>query len=63
MAKHDLFAVKAVGITRQISPWDTMVYSTVNPGLMYALVYLMWAPFLYPGGHMVWAITTVAPGA
>ena len=34
MAKHDLFAVKAVGITRQISPWDTMVYSTVNPGLM-----------------------------
>ncbi|ATW27785.1 APC family permease [Candidatus Formimonas warabiya] len=60
MASKDLFSVKAVGITRQISPWDTMVYSTVNPGLMYALVYLMWAPFLYPGGHMVWAIVTVA---
>lgn len=60
MARKDLFASKAVGITRQISPWDTMVYSTVNPGLMYALVYLMWAPFLYPGAHMVWAIVTVA---
>jgi len=60
MAKKDLFSVKAVGITRQISPRDTMVYSTVNPGLMYALVYLMWAPFLYPGGHMVWAIATVS---
>lgn len=60
MAGRDLFAQKAVGITRQISPWDTMVYSTVNPGLMYALVYIMWAPFLYPGAHMVWAIVTVA---
>lgn len=60
MAGRDLFAQKAVGITRQISPWDTMVYSTVNPGLMYALVYIMWAPFLYPGAHMVYAIFTVA---
>lgn len=56
----ELFEQSAVGITRQISPWDTLVYSTVNPGLMYALVYLMWAPFLYPGGHMPWAILTVA---
>lgn len=55
-----LFEQSAVGITRQISPWDTLVYSTVNPGLMYALVYLMWAPFLYPGAHMTWAIVTVA---
>ncbi len=61
MAKGlDLFQQSAVGFTRQISPWDTMVYSTVNPGLMYALVYLMWAPFLYPGAHMGWAIVTVA---
>lgn len=56
----ELFQQSAVGFTRQISPWDTMVYSTVNPGLMYALVYLMWAPFLYPGAHMPWAIVTVA---
>lgn len=55
-----LFEQSAVGITRQISPRDTLVYSTVNPGLMYALVYLMWAPFLYPGAHMPWAIITVA---
>lgn len=56
----ELFEQSAIGITKQISPWDTLVYSTVNPGLMYALVYLMWAPFLYPGAHMVWAIVTVA---
>lgn len=56
----ELFQQSAVGFTRQISPYDTLVYSTVNPGLMYALVYLMWAPFLYPGGHMPWAILTVS---
>ena len=55
-----LFQQQAIGFTRQISPYDTLVYSTVNPGLMYALVYLMWAPFLYPGAHMPWAILTVA---
>lgn len=56
----ELFQQSAVGFTRQISPYDTLVYSTVNPGLMYALVYLMWAPFLYPGGHMPLAIITVS---
>ncbi len=61
MAKGlELFQQSAIGFTRQISPYDTLVYSTVNPGLMYALVYLMWAPFLYPGAHMGWAIVTVA---
>ncbi|MGR6836938.1 APC family permease [Syntrophomonas erecta] len=60
MAKGlELFQQQAIGFTRQISPYDTLVYSTVNPGLMYALVYLMWAPFLYPGAHMGWAILTV----
>lgn len=59
MSGANLFVQKAVGITKQISPWDTLVYSTVNPGLMFALVYIMWAPFLYPGAHMVWAILTV----
>ncbi|WP_188455866.1 APC family permease [Virgibacillus oceani] len=48
------------GVARQISPIDTMIYSAANPGLMFALVYIMWAPFLYPGAHMVWAILTVS---
>jgi amino acid transporter len=48
------------GIARQISPIDTMIYSAANPGLMFALVYIMWAPFLYPGAHMVWAILAVS---
>ena len=49
-----------VGLARQISPIDTMIYSAANPGLMFALVYIMWAPYLYPGAHMVWSILTVA---
>jgi len=49
-----------VGMARQISPIDTMIYSAANPGLMFALVYIMWAPYLYPGAHMVWAILTVS---
>lgn len=48
------------GMARQISPWDTMIYSASSPGLMFALVYIMWAPALYPGAHMVWAVVTVA---
>lgn len=56
-----LFEQKSsAGVARQISPIDTMIYSAANPGLMFALVYIMWAPFLYPGAHMVWAILTVA---
>lgn len=48
------------GVARQISPVDTLIYSAANPGLMFALVYIMWAPFLYPGAHMVWAILAVS---
>lgn len=56
-----LFEQKSnVGVARQISPIDTMIYSAANPGLMFALVYIMWAPYLYPGAHMVWAVVAVA---
>lgn len=56
-----LFKQKTTGgVARQISPIDTMIYSAANPGLMFALVYIMWAPFLYPGAHMVWAIVAVS---
>ena len=56
-----LFEQKSTGgVARQISPVDTLIYSAANPGLMFALVYIMWAPFLYPGAHMVWAILAVS---
>ena len=56
-----LFEQKSTGgVARQISPIDTLIYSAANPGLMFALVYIMWAPFLYPGAHMVWAILAVS---
>jgi len=58
--KANIFSAQAVGASKQINPLETLVYSVSNPGLMFALVYLMWAPFLYPGAHMVWAIGTVS---
>ncbi|MCL2471858.1 MAG: APC family permease [Propionibacteriaceae bacterium] len=58
-SRTNVFATTAVGATKQISPLQTLIYSVSNPGLMFALVYLMWAPYLYPGAHMVYAIITV----
>jgi amino acid transporter len=58
--KVNIFSAQAMGATKQINPVETLIYSVSNPGLMFALVYLMWAPFLYPGAHMVGAIGTVA---
>ncbi|MGQ9824400.1 MAG: APC family permease [Desulfotomaculales bacterium] len=55
----DVFLRKATGLTRQVSPLDTLVYATINPGLLFSMVYIMWAPFLYPGCHMPWAVLTV----
>ena len=58
-SKQNIFSAKALGGSKQINPVQTMIYACSNPGLMFALVYLMWAPFLYPGAHMVWAVATV----
>jgi amino acid transporter len=52
MATQDVFVRKSSGLTRQISARDALMYSAMNPGLLYALVYLVWAPAFYPGAHM-----------
>src|SRR5918999_894543 len=52
MATQDVFIRQSSGLTRQISPRDALMYSAMNPGLLYALVYIVWAPAFYPGAHM-----------
>ena len=52
MATQDVFIRKSSGLTRQISARDALMYCAMNPGLLYALVYIVWAPAYYPGAHM-----------
>jgi amino acid transporter len=52
MATQDVFIRQSSGLTRQISARDALMYSAMNPGLLYALVYIVWAPAFYPGAHM-----------
>lgn len=50
--QQDVFIRTSSGLTRQISARDALMYSAMNPGLLYALVYIVWAPAFYPGAHM-----------
>ncbi|GIU97575.1 MAG: amino acid transporter [Actinomycetota bacterium] len=52
MATQDVFIRKSSGLTRQISARDALMYCAMNPGLLYALVYIVWAPAFFPGAHM-----------
>jgi len=52
MATQDVFIRKSSGLTRQISARDALMYCAQNPGLLYSLVYIVWAPAFYPGAHM-----------
>jgi amino acid transporter len=59
MAKQDVFIRQSSGLTRQISARDALMYSAMNPGLLYALVYIVWAPAFYPGTNMALAVMFV----
>lgn len=59
MATQDVFIRKSSGLTRQISARDALMYCAQNPGLLYALVYIVWAPGLYAGAHMGLGVLTV----
>lgn len=59
MENQDVFIRKSSGLTRQISAVDAFVYATMNPGLLFSMVYLMWTPYLYPGAHMPLAVLAV----
>ena len=52
MATQDVFVRKSSGLTRQISPRDALMYAAMNPGLLYSLVYIIYAPAFYQGAHM-----------
>jgi amino acid transporter len=59
MATQDVFIRTSSGLTRQISARDALMYSAMNPGLLYSLVYIVWAPAFYPGAHMGLAVLFV----
>ena len=64
--QQDVFIRTSSGLTRQISARDALMYSAMNPGLLYALVYIVWAPAFYPGAHMgigVLAVLLIFPVA
>jgi len=52
MATQDVFIRKSSGLTRQISARDALMYAAMNPGLLYSLVYIIYAPAFYEGAHM-----------
>src|SRR5919197_2834907 len=58
-ASQDVFIRKSSGLTRQISPRDALMYCAQNPGLLYALVYIVWAPAFYPGANMALGVLLV----
>lgn len=58
-ATSDVFIRKSSGLTRQISPRDALMYAAMSPGLLYALVYIVWAPAFYPGANMTLGVLTV----
>jgi len=59
MASQDVFIRTSSGLTRQISARDALMYSAMNPGLLYSLVYIVWAPAFYPGAQMGLAVLFV----
>jgi len=59
MATQEVFIRKSSGLTRQISAWDALMYAAMNPGLLYSLVYIVYAPAFYQGAHMGWAVIWV----
>lgn len=52
----EVFARRASGMTRVVSPWTALAYSFVAPNITQASFYLLWAVTLYPGADMPWAI-------
>ena len=56
MQAGEVFARKASGMTRVVSPWTALAYSFVAPNITQASFYLLWAVTLYPGAQMQWAI-------
>jgi len=56
MQAGEVFARKASGMTRVVSPWTALAYSFVAPNITQASFYLLWAVTLYQGAQMQLAI-------
>ncbi len=59
MATQEVFIRRSSGLTRQISAVDALMYAAMNPGLLYSLVYIVYAPAFYQGAHMGWGVLWV----
>ena len=56
MQAGDVFARRASGMTRVVSPITALAYSFVAPNITQASFYLLWAVTLYAGAQMHWAV-------
>lgn len=54
MSSDGMYLRRASGLTRQISSWDALIFASLAPGPIYAMLYIVWAPALYPGANMFW---------
>ncbi len=56
MQAGEVFARRASGMTRVVSPLTALAYSFVAPNITQASFYLLWAVTLFQGAQMQWAI-------
>lgn len=51
----EVFARKASGLVREMSPWSAFVYNVLTMGLIFPWTYL-WGPFAAPGANIALGI-------
>jgi amino acid transporter len=59
MSQEGIYLRRASGLTRKISVFDALVYAAAGPGPVFAFLYILWSPGLYPGADMRWASLTL----
>jgi len=59
MSEEGIYLRRASGLTRKISAWDALVYASAGPGPVFAFLYILWSPGLYPGADMRYATLTL----
>lgn len=59
MTEEGIYLRRASGLTRKISVFDALVYAAAGPGPVFAFLYILWSPGLYPGADMRYATLTL----
>ena len=59
MSQEGIYLRRASGLTRKISVFDALVYASAGPGPVFAFLYILWSPGLYPGADMRYATLTL----